>query len=255
MKTYEHGIDALKAALKLSKNENIYLQLGKIHALKEDFKSAIEIYKEALKYSIESQEIMTILGLLYLKMGDTRQAFQYLGNALAIDAKAPKAILAVGSIMQDRFDYDAALLKYKLIAGNHTNSAQLWNNIGMCFYGKKKFIAAVTCLKRALYLDPFEWLISYNLGLVHLSIQQYASAFHFFSVAINLKPNFANSYMYMGIALNKLDDFDNACSAFERALQVEKLYYFLINSLKKIIWLETISYTSTIALCLLPEAN
>ncbi len=96
----------------------------------------------------------------------------------------------------------------------------------MCFYGKKKFIASVTCLKRALYLDPFEWLISYNLGLVHLSIQQFASAFHFFSVAINLKPNFANSYMYLGISLNKLEDYENSCSAFERALEIEKFKEF-----------------------------
>lgn len=198
------------------------MQLGKIHMLKEDMKAAMDIYKQALKYSIESNEIMTILGLLHLKNGEIIQGFQYLGNSLAIDPMEPKAILAVGSIMQDRFDYDAALLKYKLIAQNHSNSAQMWNNIGMCFYGKKKFIAAVTCLKRALYLDPFEWLISYNLGLVHLAILQYASAFHFFSVAINLKPNFANSYMFLAICLNKLEDYENSCRAFEKALEIEK---------------------------------
>ena len=47
---------------------------------------------------------------------------------------------------------------------------------------------AISCLKRALYLDPFEWIIAYNLGLVHLNTQQYASAFHFLSSSINLKP-------------------------------------------------------------------
>ena len=222
LKNYDYAIESFRAALKLSKNDTIFVQLGKIYMFKEDYSSAIEIYKEALKFSIENNEIMTILGLLYLKLGETNQAFQYLGNSLAIDPTDSKSVLAVGSIMQDRFDYDAALLKYKAIASSNTNSAQLWNNIGMCFYGKKKYIASVTCLKRALYLDPFEWLISYNLGLVHLSIQQYASAFHFFSVAINLKPNFANSYMYLGISLNKLDDYENSCSAFERALEVEK---------------------------------
>ena len=44
--------------------------------------------------------------------------------------------------------------------------AQLWNNIGMCFFGKHRYIASIACLKKALYLDPFEWIISYNLGLV-----------------------------------------------------------------------------------------
>ena len=43
------------------------------------------------------------------------------------------------------------------------------------------------------YLDPFEWIISYNLGLVHLNTSQYASAFHFFSASINLKADFPSS--------------------------------------------------------------
>jgi tetratricopeptide (TPR) repeat protein len=82
-------------------------------------------------------------------------------------------------------------------------------------------VASIACLKRALYLDPFEWIISYNLGLVHLNTGQYASAFHFFSTSINLKPDFANSYMYLGITLSRLDDFENACSAYEKALEME----------------------------------
>lgn len=34
----------------------------------------------------------------------------------------------------------------------------------MCFFGKQRYVAAIACLKKALYLDPFEWIISYNLG-------------------------------------------------------------------------------------------
>ena len=42
---------------------------------------------------------------------------------------------------------------------------------------------------------------------------RYASAFHYFSTSINLKPDFPSSYMYLAITLNRLDDFDNACQA------------------------------------------
>lgn len=57
----------------------------------------------------------------------------------------------------------------------------------------QRYIAAIACLKKALYLGPFEWIISYNLGLVHLHTGQYASAFHYFSASVNLKPDFAHS--------------------------------------------------------------
>ena len=65
-----------------------------------------------------------------------------------------------------------ALIKYRVAAVQTPNSPQLWNNIGMCFFGKQRYIAAIACLKKALYLGPFEWIISYNLGLVHLHTEQ-----------------------------------------------------------------------------------
>lgn len=57
---------------------------------------------------------------------------------------------------------------------------------------------AIACLKRANYLAPFDWKILYNLGLAHLHMQQYASAFQFFSAAINF--NTKNAQLYMLLA-------------------------------------------------------
>lgn len=222
-------------------------------------------------------EILTTVGLLYLRLGENYRAFDFLGNSLTHDPKNPKVrrhvacalavryffvprnrshcctvalvsvrsqtILAAGSIIQDHSDMDVALVKYRVAAVQTPNSAQLWNNIGMCFFGKQRFVAAIACLKRALYLDPFEWIISYNLGLVHLNTGQYASAFHYFSASINLKPDFPSSYMYLAITLrcvavgwrctvvvfhgnlfvfSRLDDFENACSAYEKAIEMER---------------------------------
>ncbi len=67
----------------------------------------------------------------------------------------------------------------------------------MCFFGKRKLVAAVSCLKRANYLSPFDWKILYNLGLVHLNLQQFASAFHFLSASINLRPNRGQTFMLL----------------------------------------------------------
>ena len=43
--------------------------------------------------------------------------------------------------MQEYGDHDVALSKYRIAAVNTPESPQLWNNIGMCFFGKKKFVA------------------------------------------------------------------------------------------------------------------
>jgi Bardet-Biedl syndrome 4 protein len=99
----------------------------------------------------------------------------------------------------------------------------------MCFFAKKKYVSAIACLKKALYFGPFEWTVTFNLGLIHLTIGQNASAFHFFSASVNINPNFGQTYMYLGITLNRLDDFENACGAFEKALQIEATAETCIN--------------------------
>ena len=58
-------------------------------------------------------------------------------------------------------------------------------------------VQAISCLKRAHYLSPFDWKVLYNLGLVHLTMQQYASAFHFLSAATNLHPRLGELYMLL----------------------------------------------------------
>jgi len=92
----------------------------------------------------------------------------------------------------------------------------------MAYFGKRKFVAAIACLKKAQYLEPFKWSISYNLGLIHLNTQQYASAFHYFSSAINLRRNFAPAYMYLGVALSNLQDTKGATNAFQKANDLDK---------------------------------
>ena len=83
---------------------------------------------------------------------------------MAFEPNNTKAVLAAGSVAQASQDWDAALSKYKTASVVTPESPQLWNNIGMCFFGKKKFVAAIACLKRANYLAPFDWKILYNLG-------------------------------------------------------------------------------------------
>lgn len=80
----------------------------------------------------------------------------------------------------------------------------------------------MACLKKAFYLEPFEWTISYNLGMHHYTTEQYTSAFHFFNNAINLKPDYGRAYMYLALTLYKLGDVNNCKMAFERGMKVDR---------------------------------
>lgn len=70
-----------------------------------------------------------------------QKAFENLGNAMTYDPSHTKAIMAAGSMMQSHSDYDVAITKYRIAAASTPESPPLWNNIGMCFFGKLKYVA------------------------------------------------------------------------------------------------------------------
>ncbi|NXH66966.1 BBS4 protein, partial [Hydrobates tethys] len=222
LKHFNKARDQLNNALELNRHDLTYMMLGKIHLLEGEMDKAIEVYKKAVEFSPENTDLLTTLGLLYLQLGDYQKAFEHLGNALTYDPGNYKATLAAGSMMQAHGDFDVALSKYKVVASTVPESPPLWNNIGMCFFGKKKYVAAISCLKRANYLAPFDWKILYNLGLVHLTMQQYASAFHFLSAAINFQPKMGELYMLLAVALTNLEDIENAKRSYEQAVVLDK---------------------------------
>ncbi len=51
---------------------------------------------------------------------------------------------------------------------------------------------------------------------------RYASAFHYLSASINLKSDFPSSYMYLAVTLSRLEDLENACSAYDKAIEMER---------------------------------
>ncbi|XP_077993436.1 BBSome complex member BBS4-like [Glandiceps talaboti] len=222
IKDFDKAKECLKHAIQCNRHDLSFVMLGKIFLMEGDMDMAVDVYKRAVEFNPENPELLSTLGLLYLQIGQTQKAFEHLGNALTYDPSNVKAILAAGCMMQTHGDFEVALTKYRIAASAVPESPPLWNNIGMCFFGKTKFVAAISCLKRANYLAPFDWKILYNLGLVHLTMQQYASAFHFLSAAINLKPKMGQLFMLLAVALTHLDDPDNAKQAYEQACGMEQ---------------------------------
>ncbi|KAF6215820.1 hypothetical protein GE061_000155 [Apolygus lucorum] len=211
----------LTKAVHLGRTQVSYEALASLYVTENDINSALDLYQVALELFPSSWEIATALGQLYMQFGETAKAFNYFGQALAINRTATQPLLGIASICQEENDFDVALSKYKIAGQQLPESVCLWNNMGLCFLGKGKHIAAISCLKRANYLDPMDWKSLYNLGLVHIHTKQYASAFHFLSSAIKLENRNALSFMLLAIVLRRLSFIENATKCFEQAIKLD----------------------------------
>ncbi|KAJ6644549.1 Bardet-Biedl syndrome 4 protein like, partial [Pseudolycoriella hygida] len=117
-------------------------KLALIYKEENNFSKAIEMLELSLQITPENVDVLTEIGILYLKVNDTKSAFDKLFDATNLDERCTKAIMALGAIQQSKNDIDGALNKYKLInTSAEDGCAEIWNNIGLCFFKKKKFIA------------------------------------------------------------------------------------------------------------------
>ena len=50
-------------------NENTFLELGKVYQLVLNYQKALEVYADGLSTYPENSELLTTIGLLYIRLG------------------------------------------------------------------------------------------------------------------------------------------------------------------------------------------
>ena len=75
LRQFEDAIHNFKTANDLHPNENTFLELGKVYQLVLNYQKALEVYAEGLSTYPENSDLLTTIGLLYIRLGQNNQAF------------------------------------------------------------------------------------------------------------------------------------------------------------------------------------
>ncbi len=79
---------------------------------------------------------------------------------------------------------------------------------------------AITPLRDAALLEPFNAIVQHDLGLAYLEIGRASDAIAAFEWAVAINPRYADAYFRLGIALEKLGDSGGAIAAYDRATRL-----------------------------------
>lgn len=75
MRLYDESIESFNKSKDISKHDQTYLEIAKIHQLQQDYQSAVQVCLEGIEASPENSELLTLIGLLYIRMGENDFAF------------------------------------------------------------------------------------------------------------------------------------------------------------------------------------
>lgn len=163
---------------------------------------------------------------------DLAQTNFALANAIAL-TKAPNEASPTGSLTDQDKQNIQVLLQQSITEGRNATalsprSAANWEILGLLYrqiagVAQNALVFSLDSYGKAIFQDPLNPNLRLSVGGVYYAIQNYDLAIRFFTDAINLKPDFANGYYNLSVALRDKGDLVNAQAAAEKVLTlVEK---------------------------------
>ncbi|XP_048261725.1 Bardet-Biedl syndrome 4 protein isoform X2 [Bombus terrestris] len=227
-----------------STNVNNVKQIAKSFLIMGSHKRAVDAYLEAEKIlNIPDWEIYFNLGECYTKMNQLYEAKKHLKRSTELTKnELPYIALAKMYLLEDHVTeaqnaYMAALSGNPESIEAATELGLLYLKIGDVQRAFQQFgtavahspnctrailpiafiIQAISCLKRAHYLNSMAFLPAYNLGMVFLTTGQPASAAIYLCAAVSADPKNPMPYLLLGLALKRLEDLEGAEKVLQKA--------------------------------------
>ncbi|WP_347358034.1 tetratricopeptide repeat protein [Bdellovibrio sp.] len=202
-----------------------YFAMGEAYALEGNSQKAIESFKLVLVYDANSPAVNMRLAAEYLKQGMITESLAQAEEAVKKDPKNVDAHLLLGGLYSSLKVYPKAMEQYHTVMKLQPENTEAPLYIGALYSEQKQSDKAVkyfeTLLKNPEYTTPY--LAHYYIGRVRMeqSETKYGKvAEASFKKALDLKSDFADAVLSLGVLYSKQKNEDKAISLY-RAFQKE----------------------------------
>lgn len=202
-----------------------YFAMGEAYALEGNSQKAVEAFKMVLIYDTNSPAVNMRLAAEFLKQGMITESLAQAEEAVAKDPKNVDGHLLLGGLYSSLKLYPKAMEQYNTVMKLQPDNTEAPLYIGALYSEQKQSDKAVkyfeSLLKNPEYNTPY--LAHYYIGRVRLEQSEtkfQKAAETSFKKALDLKPDFADAVLSLGVLYSKQKSEDKAVSLY-RAFQKE----------------------------------
>jgi tetratricopeptide (TPR) repeat protein len=226
----QNGLDNNDEALKIIESvlkdnpQNYFANYvkGEILIAKKNYTAAIESFNKAI--GLKNNHFASIIGKskAFNLMGDTKEAYKILDNAILEFPNTYEIYLARGILNNSKEKYAKALNDFDMainssIGNSNLNNYSVYFNRGIAYSALEEYESAIEDLNKACEIDPSNANAFYSRGLANYQLGNYENSVQDFIKSDQLNPNNSVTYYNLGMAYYKLDDVSNACPYFHKA--------------------------------------
>ncbi len=197
----------------------------------EDKKRAMEYFQKAVKLDPEYAEAYAYIGETYIHFAgmniiSTGEAYSKartsVQKAIMINEHQPRAhkVLAYINLFYD-WNWDSAISEYnKAIEYGFPEDNEFITYYEI--FVNKNYDKAVEICERVIEKDPLNIDSYWQLGICNYFAERFDDALSAFNKALELDKNYSAALHWKGVVLGYLGRYDEAVSSFEKALQISK---------------------------------
>lgn len=225
-------------------NARMWNEKGNMHFRVAAYEEAIAAYEKAIGFDPSLGWAYCNLGLTYLAMSRYAEAILLLQKSIELlkeDIDRAVAWNGLGNLYRRLNDYDNAMVAWQkadeldpqnagareagesVYSEPNSRTVGMWSKLGDQFMKAGSYAEAANCYRKAVEVEPHNGLALSNLGLCLSHQSKYEEAIPFYLKSIELlhtDREKADAWNRLGNAYRKLNDYDNAMTAFQNAVKL-----------------------------------
>ncbi|MEK6757360.1 MAG: tetratricopeptide repeat protein [Bacteroidota bacterium] len=208
--------------------DTAWVELAYVQFELKQYAAAEKTLLKAVETSDEPQEILFLVGNLYLKLGQHTKALSYykkvLGhqNVMSNDLRA-HLNFNTGLAYYSRGNPKLAEIHFRATRKIDPRFPKINESLGELLLRRAAYTEAIQCLKHAIALEPYSWIGHYLLGTAWAKVYDWRQAHEEFVAAIDMDPNEPRAWQMCGEVLLSLQRFDEAERYLHKALELNPL--------------------------------
>lgn len=197
--------------------------LGQASDVIGDETDALIYCKEAVRINPDYPPGQFFLGTVYWKLGDTKDAFAALDDAVKAAPHDTGFQYNIGKFLLEHGFPDKAVPRFNAVLEDKDspNLPEAHNALGKTFLKQGSLKEAADQLSQAAALEPDNAQFHYDLGTVLFSESESTPAIAEFSRAVELDSHFAQAYENLAVALAGQGKLTDAIANFSRVVELQ----------------------------------
>lgn len=206
-------------------NCEILLTKASIFSQLRDSKSAIKYFKESLVLSEpeDRDEIYLDLAMEYQNINDYKGALKVLNDAIKYNPKNEGAIYEIAYCYDQLGDYEQAIKCYSDFIDENPYSFTAWYNLGNAFSKSEDFEKAVWAYDYCVLINEDFGPVYFNLGNAYLSMDKYQLSIDCFNKCMELDGEDPVALCFIGEAHEQLGELSLAKEYYKQSLELAPL--------------------------------